>query len=242
MKTRIHYRLMSLVATFILASLILTGTASAQNRRRQPPPVIKPPTPGIWLKNAGGAMLGPWFTDELGRDISDPNYRLSATSTAFHLELFYQPHLTGNLNLDLNFGTVGRGDLRVTINTPSGPVSSFGDATLYPIGLGVMWFPFARSERTRVQPMFRAGGSLIIGTERLEAIIEDQFGYYYGVSSESRVAAGFYAATGVYWVLGSQFALTGNVKYQHAKFSKELFGVRDYSGVQVLIGAAYLYR
>jgi hypothetical protein len=142
----------------------------------------------------------------------------------------------------LNLGAVSRGDLRVTINTPSGPVSSFGDATLYPISLGLMWLPFARSTATRVQPAFRAGASLVIGTERLESVFQNQFGSYYGISSESRVAPGFYVATGVYWVLGAQFALTANVKYQHAKFTKELFGVRDYSGVQVLIGAAYLYH
>lgn len=237
-------RIILLLALVLIPAGLNVQHAEAQTRvQRRPPPTVAPQqTPGLWGKSIGGGMLGPWFTSDLGRDIQQPGYRLSAPGTAFHLEVFYQPHLTGTLNLDLSFGAVGRGDLRVTLNTPSGPVSSIGDATLYPLGLGAVWFPLAKSVRTRVQPMVRAGGSLIIGTERLEAIIQDQFGTYYGVSSESRISAGFYAATGAYWVLGSQFALTGNVKYQHAKFSKELFGVRDYSGIQVLLGAAYLYR
>ena len=148
--------------------------------------------------------------------------------------------LMSTLYLDLNFGSVSRGDIRISRQFPGAVESSIGDATLYPIGVGLQWLPLAKSVETKFQPLVRAGGSLIIGTERLERVIQDQIGYVVGVTSESRVDVGFYAGAGALLVLGRQFALRGETKYQHAKFSKELFGVRDYSGIQVLFGAAYL--
>ena len=81
---------------------------------------------------------------------------------------------------------------------------------------------------------------MIIGTEQVESLDYDPYGI--GVASHSRTAWGYYFGGGAHWLLGSSVALVGNVKYQHVKFSEELFGVRDYSGIQVLIGAAYLHR
>ena len=230
-----------LVCTIIAILGLQSVTALAQprgpNRRA---PLKPPPPPGLWHKSLVGCQLGPWFTDDLDKDITDEGYHLSASSTAFHLELFYQLPLLSTLYLDLNFGSVSRADIRIIYDVPGYGASSIGDATLYPIGVGMQWIPFAKSVESKFQPLVRAGGSLLIGTERLETVIQDQFGYLIGVSSESRVDVGFYAGAGALLVLGRQFALRGETKYQHAKFSKELFGVRDYSGIQVLFGAAYL--
>jgi hypothetical protein len=232
-----------LALTTAVVALLLTASALAQPRGRRLPPLVdkRPAPPGIWQKNAVGGHLGPWFSDALGEDILAPGVRLSSNSTAFHLEFFYLPHLGGPLYLDVNFGAVGRGDIRITRQTGSYSESSFGDATLYPLGLGLQWLPFAKNRQLKFQPAFRLGGSLIIGTERLDTYIATDFADYVGVTAESRVGTGFYGGAGVFVLLAPQFALTGSVKYQHAKFSKELFGSRDYSGVQVLFGAAYLY-
>jgi hypothetical protein len=227
------------IAAVLVCLQSVTAAAQPRNEWRRPAPA-PPPPPGLWHKSITGGQLGPWFTDELGQDITESGYHLSASSTAFHLELFYQHPLVSTLYLDLNFGSVSRGDIRLTEEAAG--VSTAGDATLYPIGAGLQWVPFAKSVDSKFQPLVRAGGSLIIGTERLETVYQDQFGYLVGISSESRVNLGFYAGAGALLVLGRQFALRGEIKYQHAKFSKELFGVRDYSGIQVLFGAAYLYR
>jgi hypothetical protein len=230
------------VAAAVTLMCLLTATSLAQYQPRRPRLDPGPPMqPGIWQKNIAGGQVGPWFADAFGDDLVGDGFRLSGNSTAFHLELFYQPHLKGPLYLDLNFGAISRGDIRATLQTDEGMLSSFGDATLYPLGVGIQWLPLAESKTTMIQPALRVGGSLLIGTERRETLVQTQFYNWLGQTTESRVDLGFYGGAGVFWVLGTQFALTGGVKYQHAKFGKELFGVRDYSGIQVLIGAAYLY-
>ncbi|MBD3298187.1 MAG: hypothetical protein GF341_06000 [candidate division Zixibacteria bacterium] len=235
-----------LLTSGIALLLILTLGASLADaqpgRRRRPVAPKEPPPPGLWQKSAIGGALGPWLSDGFGEDIETETYRLSASSTAFHLEFSYMPHLTGPLNLDINVGAVSRGDIRITQTTGNVGIDGFGSATLYPLGLGIAWFPLAKSINTTFQPFLRAGGSLIVGTETVDAVVYDQFGGFIGTSSESRVEAGYYGGAGAFLVLGRQFALTGNVKYQYAEFSEELFGVTDYSGVQILIGAVYLYR
>jgi len=239
---RRRIRLVPLVGAVVVIALLQVATAMAQpgghdQRRRLSPP----PAPGLWHKSIAGGQLGPWFTSDLGKDITEPGYHLSASNTAFHLELFYQTPLVSSLYLDLNFGSVSRGDIRIVEQVGSADYTASGDATLYPLGAGIQWIPFARNINGKFQPFVRAGGSLILGTERLQAIYQDRFGYLVGISSESRFGTGFYSGGGAMIVLGRQFALRGETKYQYAKFSKELFGVKDYSGVQVLFGAAYLY-
>ena len=192
----------------------------------------------LWRRNALGGQLGPWFSSNLSKTFSDTDARLTANSTAFHMELFYQPHLIGIINLDLNVGAVGRGEMKVT-TTDVG--SSFGTATIYPIGFGVRLAPFARSTRWAVQPLIRLGATALIGTEQFETALAFSNGTYVGTSTRSRWAIGYYGGAGLAWVIGEKIALTACVKYQHAKFTKEVFGSKDYSGAQVLIGAMYLY-
>jgi hypothetical protein len=230
-----------LAAVLVLLGAFLGTFAAGGPAHGQPgPPPVRPiktpPSPGLWGKSALGGHLGPWFSGNLGDDFAGTGVRLSAAETAFHLEFFYQPHLTGIVNLDFNFGAVSRGDLRVT----SGGSSFFGDVTLYPLGAGVILFPLAGQTGLRLQPSVRIGGTMMIGTERLQDLIDDYYGI--GISSESRIGWGGYAGGGLSWLLSPSVALTGSVKYQYAKFDDELFGVRDFSGVQVLFGAAYLYR
>jgi len=231
--------------TLVVALVLTLSEASFSqpgrfDRRTPPPPV--PETPGIWHKSLVGGQLGPWISDGFGEDVETETIRLKANSTAFHLEFFYMPHLTGPLNLDISLGAVSRGDIRITDNNGPTAVSGLGTATLYPLGIGLAWFPFAKSVSTNIQPSLRAGGSLIVGTESVDAVVYDAYGGYIGSGAESRFELGYYGGVNLLWVLGTQFGLTGGVKYQHAKFDKELFGVKDYSGVQILFGATYLYH
>jgi hypothetical protein len=191
----------------------------------------------LWHKNALGGQLGPWFSSRLTSGFSDPSVHLTASSTAFHMEFFYQPHLDGIVNYDLNVGAVSRGEMRISTATES----SYGTATIYPIGLGVRLAPFAGSTRWAVQPMLRLGGTVLIGTEQFETALSLPDGTYYGTSTQSRWALGFYSGAGIAWMMGERFAMTVGIKYQYARFAKEVFGSKDYSGIQVLVGAMYLY-
>ncbi|MBI3872122.1 MAG: hypothetical protein HY304_03480 [candidate division Zixibacteria bacterium] len=224
----------------ILAALLMVSAsgrmAEAQPVRRMQRRPAPPPTPGLWGKTLTGGHLGPWFARDFGHDVTQPGVRLDASSTAFHLEFFYQPHLMSILNLDFNVGAVSRGDLRQRDATSS----VLGTATLVPIGAGVIAFPLARFTGLRLQPSLRAGGSLVIGTERFERLYQNTYGV--GTSTQSRSTWGYYAGGGLNWLLGPSVALIGSVKYQRARFDNELFGLREYSGTQVLFGAAYLYR
>ncbi len=219
-----------------LCLVALCGSVQAQTFDPAPPPQARrAPSPGMWQKSLGGVVLGPWFTGNLSNEIAEPNRRLVASGTAFHIEFFYQPHLTGLLNLELGVGAINRGDLRVQQDQ----ISQFGDATIYPLNLGLAFRPLARTTSLRLQPCVQGGGSLVIGTERLQYAVQD---IGVGLTSESRTALGYYFGGGLAWTLGPSFCLTSTVKYHHAKFNDELFGVKDYSGVLVLFGAAYMYR
>ncbi len=224
------------ISILITAALILVSVSSslAQPLAGIPEQARKEPTPGQWRKALVGGQLGPWFISDLGNDISTPDTRLDASGTAFHLELFYQPNLIGILNLDFNVGAINRGDLRIRTQD----FDAFGNATLYPLSAGVIVYPMAKRAGQKLQPLLKAGGSVIVGTE----VVEVTTAGYYGYSSESRTALGYYFGGGANLVLSPSFALTGMVKYQHAKFDKELFEAKDYSGTQILFGAAYMYR
>jgi|GEM_PF-2830120 len=217
----------------------LCTTADAQPLRHPPEAAHEPPEPGLWHKSAAGGQLGPWFANELGTDITTGNARLRGNKTGFHLELFYLPHLFGAFNLDINAGAISRGEFQIT--DPETQLSDFGNATLYPLGLGIVATPLASKKTLRVQPTLRAGGSGLILTERLEFTRVNDF--VVGVdASKTHFEFGYYAGGGVDIVLGPSVMLLGTVKYQHARFDKDVLGARDYSGVQVLFGAAYIYR
>jgi hypothetical protein len=225
----------------VLAALILAGPLAAQPMG-VPKEARQEPTPGQWGKALVGGQLGPWFTRDLGNEITEPNARLDASNTAFHLEFFYQPHMAGILNLDFSIGAINRGDLRVRTGEEDdfGQADIFGNATIYPLSAGIILYPMAKRTQQKLQPSLRAGGSLVVGTELFEINLTQS--NVVGLDTQSRTALGYYFGAGANLVLSSSFCLTGTVKYQHAKFDKELFGVKDYSGTMVLIGAAYMYR
>jgi len=221
----------------IAAALIVVSVSSsfAQPLTGIPEQARKEPTPGQWRKALVGGQLGPWFTSDLGNDISTPNTRLDASGTAFHLELFYQPNLTGILNLDFSVGAINRGDMRIR----GEGIEAFGNATLYPLSTGIIVYPMAKRATQQLQPLLKAGGTLLVGTQVIE-VIDNYYGY--GFAQDSRTAFGYYFGAGANFVFSPSFALTGTIKYQHAKFDEDLFGAKDYSGTMVLFGAAYMYR
>ena len=128
----------------ILSLLGLLGIPLATRSTGQMPPAASSVTEenrsGLWGKNAIGGQLGPWFSSNLTSGFADPSIHLTANSTAFHMEFFYQPHLRGIANLDLSVGAVSRGEMRIQTSSES----SFGTATVYPIGLGLRLAPLDR--------------------------------------------------------------------------------------------------
>ena len=193
-------------------------------------------------KNMVGVRLGPWLAEGLTTGIQTTQVKVVSSSTAFHLELFYEYHLSGPLFLDMNFGAVSRGDIRIETGSASARFSAIGTAGIFPLGIGLQVSPLAGRSEQSLQPFVALGGSLVIGTETLSYGINSPVGTYVGYGSESRESLGWYAGGGFNWVLGANFALSALGKYQYAKFGKELVGVKDYSGAQILVGAAYLYH
>jgi hypothetical protein len=198
--------------------------------------------PGIWGKNMVGGRVGPWFAEGFTKDIRTLNITVNSASTAFHLEIFYLYNLKGPLYLDLNMGAVSRGDIRIDYVGDAYRTSALGTAGVYPLNVGLQLYPLAVHRRQKLQPFIAAGGSIIIGTETLSYISDTNLGSYLGVSAESREALGWYAGGGLNFVIAESVSLSVLTKYQHAKFSKELVGEKDFSGMQVLVGAAYMYH
>ncbi len=194
-------------------------------------------------KDMVGIRLGPWLADGLTAEFETESVKVFTSSTAFHLEFFYLYQLKGTLYLDLMFGGTSRGDIRIDYDGPDGFESGFGTAGVYPIGVGLNLFPLANQPKQQIQPFVGAGGSVIIGTETIRTSgFSPRFGSFIGFSSESREAVGWYASGGVNWLVSDQIVLTAMGKYQSAKFNEELVGVKDFSGTQILVGAAYAYR
>ena len=224
--------------TAALAVFWLSGSAAAQGWE----PVEEPSQRYLAGKNMVGGRLGPWLADGLTESIETETVKVSSSSVAFHIEFFYEYNLAGPLYLDVNFGAVSRGDIRVETESQNGYFSAIGSAGVYPFGIGLKIYPLAANRTLSLQPFVSAGGSLLVGTETLSFIGGDNVvGNYVGYGSESREALGWYGGGGVTWILGQSFALSFLGKYQHAKFSEELVGQKDFSGVQILVGGAYLY-
>ncbi|HUU45741.1 MAG TPA: hypothetical protein VM118_08405 [Acidobacteriota bacterium] len=233
-----------LLKTIIVLSLLLAvGTARAQSdpvgNHGLPRAVSDPPS--LWHRSAAGVLLGPWFAGDFGKDLTGAGSNFKGNETGFHFEFFFNPHLTGVTYADLSLGAISRGQMRISqYPDTDSALSYYGDVTLYPIGLGVMIAPFAKNTGMRLQPMIRAGGSVLILTQRGETTrLSD---YAYAVDTDTHVEIGYYAGAGLSWILGHQVMLLGGVKYQHAEFNTDLLAGGNYSGIQVLFGAAYLYR
>jgi len=197
---------------------------------------------GISGKNMIGVRLGPWLADGFTKDIRTPEITVNSSSTAFHLEFFYLYNLKGPLYLDFNLGAVSRGDIRFDYASETYRESAIGTAGVYPLGVGFQIYPFAVNRTQKWQPFVMAGGSLVIGTETFTYVTESYLGSYLGVDAQSREALGWYAGGGLNIVLAETVSLSLLAKYQHAKFSEELVGVKDFSGAQILFGAAYMYK
>lgn len=190
-----------------------------------------------------GIRLGPWLADGLTTDVETEFVRVVSSSTAFHLEFFYNYRLKGPFYLDLSLGGVSRGDIRVNYRSQTAEETGFGTAMVYPLSVGIGLFPLANKPDNIWQPFFVAGGSLVIGTETISFTGYNTYiGGYIGIESESRETVGWYASGGLDLVLGRNFVLSFLGKYQHAVFSEELVGVKDFSGMQILVGAAYAYK
>ncbi len=220
-----------LVLISCLVVIVLAGTLQAQEQR------------DLVGKNMVGVRLGPWLADGLTADFESDPVRLFTSATAFHLEFFYLYQLKGVLYLDLMFGGTSRGDIRIDYQSSTGFENGVGTAGVYPLSVGINLFPLANQENQQIQPFVGTGGSIIIGTETITTSgYRQRFGSFIGIKSESREAIGWYASGGVNWLVSPKIVLTAMGKYQSAKFSKELVGVKDFSGTQILFGAAYAYR
>jgi hypothetical protein len=225
----------------IACCLLPTGAAHAQRFRRPEPSVPPIGPPSIWERSLFGGQLGPWFADAFGDDLRTSVDQFDGSGTGFHLEFFYRPHIVGVLNADLSLGAISRGQVRVQRYKDTDSAYSFlGDLTLYPVGVGISVAPFAKRADWRVQPTLQAGGSLLVLNERGDVTRISQ--YYYVIDTKSHVELGYYAGAGINWILGHRLALVASAKYQYAEFDDELLAGGNYSGLQLLFGAAYLYR
>ncbi|HSG99332.1 MAG TPA: hypothetical protein VLB27_04740 [candidate division Zixibacteria bacterium] len=237
---RILGSLLVLLGFVILVIIGMTRPLCAQPRGFEPPAAaVADESRGIWKRNILGGHLGPWFAQDFGKDIEEAGLDFRGSETGFHLELFYQPNVLGVMYADLNIGAISRGQIRRTRSQSSGEFF-FGDVTLYPVGMGVMIAPLAQKTELRFQPMFRAGVSLLILSQRGETTIFNQRDVFIDIDTHTEF--GWYAGVGGAYVLGRSVILVGGAKYQFAEFDTDLLAGGNYSGVQILFGAAYLYR
>jgi hypothetical protein len=228
-----------IAALVALVILILPHPAEAQMRRHRRPQVPEAAqTPGLWQKSVAGGQFGPWLAGDFGKDLALTGGRFKGNETGFHLEFIYRPYLRGIFSGDISLGAISRGQLRITQSDSIGTITSFGDVTLYPVSVGLRIAPFAARTSWSVQPILSGGGSLLILTQRGETRFANRF----RIDIDSHTEFGFYAGAGLNWILGHKFMLTGMAKYQYAEFDKDLLAGGSYSGMQILIGAAYIYR
>jgi len=182
-----------------------------------------------------GIRLGVWGNrgdlptplDMSGED----QYRADIKNANFYAEAFLGIRVLPQAMVEIAAGLVNRGEVTVR----SDGYDYYGNISLYPVNLRLKLYPIA-GLRTPFQPYIMAGGGLHIGKNNIQ-FSNDYLAEY---RERSVTDFNFVFGGGMDWPLSSRMALDIQGAYLPMTFSKDLFGVRDYSGVAVTVGVKYL--
>ena len=192
--------------------------------------------------SAVGVRLGLFTNSE--NELSTPNdeVKLFGNKTNFYIEGFFNYYFVDFLAGVLNFGSYSKGDITFEIYINDVFDGRFvGQASIYPIQAGLKLTPFNEQLPGKARPYFEGGGAYVLGRETASLGPYDSYWIRYtdgSLSSESDWT--WWAGGGVEFPLTESLQFDVTVKYMNVKFSGDIAGISDYSGVQFSLGIMYL--
>lgn len=182
-----------------------------------------------------GVRLGVWSNSgQLPRasdSVGSFSYFANVKDASFYAEVFFGMRIMRPLILELSAGITNRGDVTVRNDL----YDYYGNISLYPVNVRLKLYPLA-ALGARYQPYIMGGAGLHIGKNNIQFSND----YYAAYNERSLTDLDFVFGGGLDWPLTNRIAMDLQVAYLPMKFSKELFGTKDYSGVIITVGVKYL--
>jgi hypothetical protein len=189
-----------------------------------------------------GVRLGLFSNSHNDIDRASSDVKLFASKTIFYIEGYLNYYLLDFLAVSANLGSYSKGDIRYDVYDGNVLVGSFvGQASVYPIQLGLKLSPFSNQLPLKCRPFLEGGGALIVGRETasMGTYSLAQYQYWDGnIGSETNF--NWWAAIGTEIPLSPTIQMDLMVKYLRTNFSGDIAGIKDYSGVQISIGIGYV--
>jgi hypothetical protein len=189
-----------------------------------------------------GVRLGLFSNSHNDIDRANSDVKLFASKTIFYIEGYLDYYLLDFLAVSANLGSYSKGDIRYDVYDGNVLVGSFiGQASVYPIQLGLKLSPFSNQLPLKCRPFLEGGGALIVGRETatMGTYSLAQYQYWDGnIGSETNF--NWWAAIGTEIPLSPTIQMDLMVKYLKTNFSGDIAGIKDYSGVQISIGIGYV--
>ncbi len=175
---------------------------------------------GAWLDQGGSVV-----TDEITADFTD---------AGFYTELFYNHRFTPVLLGEFALGIAARGDAVVERDLDQ----YIGTINLYTIMAQVKISPLAAAI-VSPHPFIIGGGGVVVGSQTIE-VVRTGDGFLDPYQRESETDFVLVLGGGVDFPIAEQVGLNVTGKYHWADFSSNLAGIKDYSGMAISVGVAYL--
>lgn len=188
-----------------------------------------------------GVRLGLFSNSHNDIDHASSDVKLFTSKTIFYIEGYLNYYLLDFLAVSANLGSYSKGDIRFDVYEGDVQTGSFiGQASVYPIQLGLKFSPFGNQLPLKCRPFLEGGGALIVGRETatMGTYSLAQYQYWDGnIGSESDF--NWWAALGTEIPLSPTIQMDFMVKYVKTNFSGDIAGIKDYSGVQISFGIGY---
>jgi len=186
-----------------------------------------------------GVHLGLFSNSHNDIDRANSDVKLFASKTIFYIEGYLNYYLLDFLALSANLGSYSKGDIRFDVYEGDVQTGSFlGQASVYPMQLGLKFSPFDGQLPLKCRPFLEGGGALIVGRETATMGSTYIPGWDGSIGSETDF--NWWAAIGTEIPLSPTIQMDFMVKYVKTNFSGDIAGIKDYSGVQMSIGIGYV--
>lgn len=220
-----------------VAAVILLGPGLGL---AQPDPNVPlPAEPAV--RSTLGIRAGIYSAEKLEETTLDQSLARRRTASNLYLTFNFTRHLTRALALEASIGGLSRGE--TLIRDPDGITIRRAQVSIYPLSIGMRFYPLAPDARRRIIGYLSGAGSLVLGVQVFNTS-GSQYTYSFDYSSETDLTFGAVVGAGMDYRLGSRYLLGLFGGYQFADFSKPLSdlpgGVSDFSGPQFMITFSYL--
>jgi hypothetical protein len=189
-----------------------------------------------------GVRLGLLRNNE--SELKNPNneVKLFGNKTNFYVEGMFNYYFTNFLAGVLNFGSYSKGDITFEIYINDVFDGRFvGQASIYPIQAGIKLTPFSVQFPGKAKPYIEGGGAFVVGRETATLGPYDSYwARYTDGSLSSETDWTWWGGGGVEIPLSESLQFDIMVKYMDTKFSGDIAGISNYSGVQFSLGIMYL--